>query len=221
MKKSLFLIVALTLFAGLVLSGCASKDDGPIKGYKTLDPSLPVYALGETEEPIVTIEMEDGSIMKLELYPAVAPNTVNNFIYLANNGFYDGLIFHRVIDGFMIQGGDPDGNGGGGPGYSIEGEFAQNGFENNLSHEKGVISMARQSINMNSAGSQFFIMSKTNPNLDGGYAAFGKLIEGYDTLDVISRTQTDADDRPVNDQVIKSITVETFDVYYPAPNTVK
>ena len=154
--------------------------------------------------------------MKAELYPEIAPNTVNNFIALANGGFYNGIIFHRVIEGFMIQGGDPTGTGMGGPGYSIKGEFSANGFKNDLKHSRGVLSMAR-SARPNSAGSQFFIMHDNAPHLDGQYAAFGKLTEGYDVLDAIAETRTDYSDRPYDAQRIKSMTVETFGVEYPAP----
>ena len=157
--------------------------------------------------PVVTIEMEDGGIIKAELYPDIAPNTVANFIELASAGFYDGLIFHRVISGFMIQGGDPQGTGMGGPGYSIRGEFTENGFENKLSHQRGVLSMAR-AMDPDSAGSQFFIMHQDGPFLDGSYAAFGKVIEGMEVVDAIAATQTDAQDRPVQDQRMKSVTVE-------------
>ena len=168
------------------------------------------------QNPVVTIEMENGDIMKAELYPEIAPNTVNNFISLINHNYYDGLIFHRVINGFMIQGGCPDGTGMGGPGYSIAGEFSQNGFENNLKHTEGVLSMAR-SMMPNSAGSQFFIMHKTSPHLDGAYAAFGKITEGMDIVNKIAQTQTDYSDRPLEPQRMKKVTVETFGVDYPEP----
>lgn len=168
------------------------------------------------QNPIVTFEMKNGDTMKAELYPETAPNTVNNFISLVKSGFYNGLIFHRVINGFMIQGGCPDGNGMGGPGYSIKGEFSQNGFENSLKHTEGVLSMAR-SMHPDSAGSQFFIMHKTSPHLDGAYAAFGKVIEGQDIVNKIAETQTDYADRPLEDQVLKSVTVDTFGVDYPEP----
>ena len=168
------------------------------------------------KNPIATIEMNDSKIIKVELYPDVAPNTVNNFISLANNGFYDGLTFHRVIYGFMIQGGCPEGTGMGGPGYSIKGEFAANGFDNQLKHTAGVISMAR-SMMPDSAGSQFFIMHKDAPHLDGQYAAFGKVVEGMDVVNQIAETDTDISDKPYDDQIIKSIKVETFDVDYPEP----
>ena len=166
--------------------------------------------------PIVTITMENGDVMKAELYPEIAPNTVNNFISLVNKGFYNGLIFHRVISGFMIQGGCPDGNGMGGPGYGIKGEFSQNGIKNDLKHTPGVLSMAR-SMMPNSAGSQFFIMHKNSPHLDGAYAAFGKVTEGLDVVDKIACVQTDYNDRPMTPQKISSITVETFGVDYPEP----
>ena len=166
--------------------------------------------------PVVTITMENGDVMKAELYPEIAPNTVNNFISLVKKGFYDGLIFHRVINGFMIQGGCQDGTGMGGPGYSIKGEFAQNGIANNLAHTPGVLSMAR-AMHPNSGGSQFFIMLKAAPHLDGSYAAFGKVIEGMDVVNKIAETETDFRDRPLDDQQIKSMTVETFGVDYPEP----
>ena len=166
--------------------------------------------------PIVTIEMEDGGVMKAELYPEIAPNTVNNFISLVKKGFYDGLIFHRVISGFMIQGGDPKGIGVGGPGYGIKGEFLQNGFKNDLKHSRGVLSMARAG-NPDSAGSQFFIMHEDSPHLDGGYAAFGKLIEGIEVVDKICSVRTDYNDKPRIPQVMKKVTVETFGSDYPEP----
>lgn len=166
--------------------------------------------------PIVTITMESGDTIRLELYPEVAPISVNNFISLVKKNFYDGLIFHRVIKGFMIQGGCPDGTGMGGPGYSIKGEFALNGVENNLKHTEGVLSMAR-AMNPNSAGSQFFIMHKNSPHLDGQYAAFGKVIEGMDVVNKIAETATDWNDRPLEKQVMKSVTVDTFGVDYPEP----
>ena len=166
--------------------------------------------------PIVTFEMEDGGIMKAELYPSVAPNTVNNFISLVSKGFYDGLIFHRVISGFMIQGGDPKGTGMGGPGYCIKGEFTMNRFQNDLKHERGVLSMAR-TMAPNSAGSQFFIMHENSPHLDRQYAAFGKIIEGIEVVDKIAGTRVDYNDRPRTPQVMKKLTVETFGEVYPEP----
>ena len=171
------------------------------------------------QNPIVTITMENGDVMKAELYPEIAPNTVNNFISLINHNFYDGVIFHRVIRGFMLQGGDPDGNGTGGPGYEIKGEFSSNGLKNDLKHTPGVLSMARTMI-PDSAGSQFFIMHQAAPHLDGEYAAFGKIIEGMDVVNKIAEMPTDYSDRPLEDQVMKTVTVETFGVDYPEPETV-
>jgi len=168
------------------------------------------------QNPIVTIEMENGDVMRAELYPEIAPNTVNNFISLVNKGFYDGVIFHRVIRGFMIQGGDPQGTGVGGPGYSIKGEFSYNGFANDLKHTKGVLSMAR-TMEPNSAGSQFFIMHETSPHLDGQYAAFGKVVEGEDIIDKIAAVATDYMDKPLEEQKMKKVTVETFGQDYPEP----
>ncbi len=169
--------------------------------------------------PIVTIEMENGDIIKAELYPEIAPNTVNNFISLIRKGFYNGVIFHRVIPGFMIQGGDPKGIGIGGPGYSIRGEFTANGFPNPLKHDRGVLSMAR-TMAPNSAGSQFFIMHEDSPHLDGQYAAFGRVIEGLEAVDSIASVRTDYQDKPRVPQVMKSVTVETFGVDYPEPEKV-
>ena len=166
--------------------------------------------------PIVTITMENGDVMKAELYPEIAPNTVNNFISLVKKGFYNGLIFHRVINGFMIQGGCPDGTGMGGPGYHIKGEFTQNRFKNDLKHTEGVLSMAR-AMHPDSAGSQFCIMHKNSPHLDGSYAAFGKIIEGMDIVDKIATSETDFRDRPLDEQKIASMTVETFGTDYPEP----
>lgn len=160
------------------------------------------------KNPIVTITMENGGVIKAELYPEIAPNTVNNFVDLINRGFYDGLIFHRVIPGFMIQGGCPDGNGTGGPGYSIKGEFSRNGFKNDLKHLRGVLSMAR-AMHPDSAGSQFFIMTSDAPHLDGQYASFGKVIEGMDVADKIVNSKADMSDRPYEDQIMKSVTVDT------------
>lgn len=168
------------------------------------------------QNPVVTFTMENGDVMKAELYPDIAPVSVNNFISLIQKNFYDGLIFHRVIRGFMIQGGDPQGTGMGGPGYSIKGEFAANGFQNDLKHTEGVLSMAR-SMMPDSAGSQFFIMHKNAPHLDGSYAAFGKIIEGMDVVNKIAETPTDYSDRPLEDQKIAAVTVETFGVDYPKP----
>ena len=166
--------------------------------------------------PVVTITMDNGDVIKAELYPEIAPNTVNNFISLVKKGFYDGLIFHRVINGFMIQGGCPDGTGMGGPGYSIKGEFAQNGVKNELRHTEGVLSMAR-AMHPDSAGSQFFIMHKNAPHLDGAYAAFGKVTEGMEVVNQIAETDTDYSDRPLEKQVMESVTVDTDGVEFAAP----
>ena len=168
------------------------------------------------QNPIVTITMENGGVIKAELYPETAPESVRNFISLIRKNFYDGIIFHRVIEGFMIQGGDPEGTGSGGPGYSIRGEFSSNGFANDLKHTAGVLSMARTMI-PDSAGSQFFIMHKDAPHLDGEYAAFGKVTEGMDVVNAIAATPTDWSDRPKEEQKIKSMIVETFGVSYPEP----
>ena len=168
------------------------------------------------QNPVITIEMENGDLIKAELYPDVAPNTVNNFLSLVEKGFYDGLIFHRVIKGFMIQGGCPQGTGMGGPGYSIRGEFTQNGFQNDLKHTKGVLSMAR-AMDPDSAGSQFFIMHEDSPHLDGSYAAFGMVTEGLDVVDKIASVRTDWGDRPLKEQRIRKITAETFGETYPEP----
>ncbi|MFZ5754138.1 MAG: peptidylprolyl isomerase [Bacillota bacterium] len=169
-----------------------------------------------SKNPLVTIEMENGAKIKVELYPETAPNTVNNFIDLVQKRFYDGVIFHRVIPGFMIQGGDPEGTGMGGPGYSIKGEFTRNGFTNNLKHDRGVISMARSML-PNSAGSQFFIMVEKAPHLDGQYASFGKVTEGMEEVDRIVNVPRDMRDKPREDQRMKNVTVETFGVEYPEP----
>ncbi len=170
------------------------------------------------KKPIVTFEMENGSTMKAELYPEVAPNTVRNFISLINHDFYEDITFHRVIPGFMVQAGCPEGTGTGGPGYAIKGEFSNNGFENNIKHEKGVLSMAR-TMAPDSAGSQFFIMAENSPHLDREYAAFGKVIEGLDEIDKIVSVERDASDKPLKDQVIKKITVDTFGETYEEPET--
>ncbi len=169
------------------------------------------------KNPIVTITLEDGGVIRAELYPDIAPNTVHNFISLVKKGFYDGTVFHRIIRGFMIQGGDPEGTGTGGPGYSIRGEFTDNGFPNDLKHTPGVLSMAR-TMDPDSAGSQFFIMHGEAPHLDGQYAAFGKVIEGMDVVDAVANVPTDWCDRPLQDQRMKTVTVETFGVDYPDPD---
>lgn len=172
--------------------------------------------MSENKNPVVTFEMSNGKVFKAELYPDVAPNTVDNFISLINRGFYDGVIFHRVIKGFMIQGGDPDGTGMGGPDYSIKGEFSSNGFKNDLRHKAGVLSMARTNM-PDSAGSQFFVMHKDSPHLDGDYAAFGKVTEGMEVVNEIAECPTDFGDRPLEEQRMKTVTVDTFGVTYPEP----
>ena len=169
------------------------------------------------KNPVVTITMEDGGVIKAELFPQIAMNTVNNFISLVNKGFYNGLKFHRVINGFMIQGGCPLGNGTGGPGYHIKGEFSLNGYQNDLKHTEGVLSMARTS-HPDTAGSQFFIMHKASPHLDGQYAAFGKVIEGMEVVNKIAECETDFNDRPLVPQIMKTVTVNTFGAVYPEPN---
>jgi peptidyl-prolyl cis-trans isomerase B (cyclophilin B) len=174
--------------------------------------------MSDKQNPIVTITMQGGGVIKAELYPEIAPNTVHNFLSLVGKGYYNGLIFHRVIKGFMIQGGDPEGTGMGGPGYSIKGEFTANGFRNDLKHTVGVLSMARTNI-PDTAGSQFFIMHKDSPFLDGAYAAFGKVIEGMEVVNRIAETDTDFQDRPLQDQVMETVTAETFGVTYPEPET--
>lgn len=227
MKKIKKFIITLLSVAmiGSTITGCAkdsAQDDSNNQSQGAEQSSKVNYLSKETEKgaddknPVATIEMEDGGIIKVELFPEIAPNTVRNFISLANSGFYDGLTFHRVIPGFMIQGGDPAGNGSGGPDYDIYGEFSNNDFENDLKHERGVISMAR-SMDMNSAGSQFFIMHEDSPHLDGDYAAFGKVTEGLDEVDKIASVERDMNDKPKEDVVIKSITVDTFGVEYKEP----
>lgn len=211
LKRTIQFMLVLTL--AVVLAACgtaeekntASSDDKP-----TVD-----YAKDVTENPIATITMATGEKIVLELEPKTAPNTVANFIALANDGFYDGLIFHRVMEGFMIQGGDPEGTGMGGPGYSIAGEFTDNGFENNLKHTRGVISMARSG-DPNSAGSQFFIMHEDESNLDNQYASFGKVIEGIEVVDRIATTEVNGE-KPKTDEVIESITIDTKGFEYPEP----
>ncbi len=223
MKKGIavFLSLILCLFA---FSSCGGdpqteQDGSEPKGEQTTEqPEMEGTTMSNGENPIVTITMQNGGVIKIELYPDIAPNTVNNFISLVQDGFYDGLIFHRVIPGFMIQGGDPEGMGYGGPGYSIAGEFSYNGFDNELAHTRGVISMARSS-SPDSAGSQFFIMVEDAPHLDGQYAAFGKVIEGLDVVDEIVSVDTNASDKPYDDQVMQTVTVDTKGVTYPEPET--
>lgn len=197
-----------SIFLLLFVSACGAADEqGPNEE-------------GAADNPIVTILMENGEEIKIELYPEVAPNTVNNFISLVQSGFYDGTIFHRVIPGFMVQGGDPEGTGMGGPGYSIPGEFTANNFENNLKHDRGVLSMARTQ-DPNSAGSQFFIMVEDSPHLDDNYAAFGKVIEGMETVDQIVQAERNEMDKPIEDQLMKQVTVDTFGKEYPEPEKVQ
>ena len=217
-RYKVFYMIFATIVAAIILTSCGtqaengqkSENDAKQDGEKT------DYSASVTENPIVTITMENDEKIVLELDPTVAPNTVANFISLVEDGFYDGLIFHRVIPDFMIQGGDPEGNGSGGPGYSIEGEFSENGFENNLKHERGVISMARTN-DPNSAGSQFFIMVKESSQLDGKYAAFGKVIEGMETVDEIVSAERDGADKPLKDQKMKTVKVDTKGFDYPEP----
>jgi len=218
-KKIIYLVISA--FAAIfVLSGCGTATDNKqtqgAENNEENTANTENYPSEVTENPIVTITMNNDEKIVIELEPKVAPNTVANFIFLAEDGFYDGLTFHRVIPGFMIQGGDPAGNGTGGPDYSIEGEFTSNGFENNLKHERGVISMAR-SQDYNSAGSQFFIMVEAAPHLDGEYAAFGKVIEGMETVDKIVSVERNQSDKPLEDQVMKKVEVDTKGFDYPEP----
>ncbi|WP_027092002.1 peptidylprolyl isomerase [Cohnella thermotolerans] len=218
-KFPVWIVLALLM---LIATACGAKNESA--GGAANAASSPAASASEppsgidpsAKHPIVTIEMDSGQTIKLELYPEVAPNTVNNFISLVKKGFYDGTIFHRVIPGFMIQGGDPDGNGTGGPGYSIPGEFTANGFTNNLKHTRGILSMARTQ-DPNSAGSQFFIMVADAPSLDGQYAAFGQVIEGMNTVDQIVKLPRDENDRPKSPPVMKKVTVDTLGVDYPEP----
>ena len=215
MKRLICTIIILALLLPL---GCSAN------GAKSQSEETP--AMQEQKNPVATIEMENGGIIKIELYPNIAENTVKNFISLANSGFYDGVIFHRVIEGFMIQGGDPTGTGTGGPGYRIKGEFSNNNHENNLSHTRGVISMARQgnpyfpAAAYNTAGSQFFIMHADSDFLDKDYAAFGEVIEGMDVVDAIVTTDTDRNDKPLTEQRMKTVRVETFGVDYGEPEKI-
>lgn len=218
MKKMVLLLI-IALFS-MILFACSSDDtseeNSSNKENEEIEETNHDYAEDVTENPVVTITMESGEKIVAELYPKIAPNTVANFVSLAEKGFYDGVIFHRVIPGFMIQGGDPTGTGRGGPDYSIDGEFTDNGFENSLLHERGVISMARAQ-DPNSAGSQFFIMVETVPQLDGQYAAFGKVIEGMEAVDQIVSVETDASDKPFENQTIQSVVVDTKGFDYPQP----
>lgn len=220
MKRNLSLYLIMILTCLFVLVGCGSTNTNNKKEADTQSKTSESNNTNSSSEnknlPIASITVEGYGVIKAELYPEIAPNTVNNFIYLANKNFYNNLKFHRVIKGFMIQGGDPKGNGTGGPGYSIEGEFTSNGFANSLKHTKGVLSMAR-SQDPNSAGSQFFIMSGDAPHLDGEYAAFGKVISGLDVVDKIQNVETNPSDAPKKDVVITSITVDTKGVDYKEP----
>lgn len=206
----------LLILALVLVSGCGNKPEAENGQTGNSKPENSSTAAGPASHPVVTIEMDNGGIIKAELYPEIAPNTVNNFISLISKGFYDGTIFHRVIPGFMIQGGDPDGTGGGGPGYSIAGEFSANGFTNDLKHTSGVLSMARTD-NMDSAGSQFFIMDGDAASLDGLYAAFGKVTEGMDVVSEIINLPRNDSDRPDQPPVMKKVTVDTLGVTYPEP----
>ena len=229
MKKMKFfktIMILVTVMFVIFAGGCGKKEQTKVENTpKTTDKvegskEIKTEKGANEKNPIVTIEMEDGGVIKIELYPEIAPNTVRNFVSLVQSGFYNGLIFHRVIPGFMIQGGDPQGTGMGGPGYAIAGEFSSNGFDNALKHERGVISMARSG-EPNSAGSQFFIMVNDASSLDGDYAAFGKVTEGMETADKIVAVETGAGDRPKKDQKMKKVTVDTFGVKYGAVEKVK
>jgi peptidyl-prolyl cis-trans isomerase B (cyclophilin B) len=225
-----YFIALISILMVLMIGGCKSQTSSTDSASSTDVKKTPEVVAPSTDtskntvKPIVTIEMEDGAKIKIELYPEVAPNTVNNFVSLVKKGFYNGLIFHRVIPGFMIQGGDPQGTGAGGPGYSIKGEFSENGVNNALKHTRGVISMARAQ-DANSGGSQFFIMVKDSDFLDGKYAAFGKVLEGMDEVDKIVGTQTDMSEnpggRPVKDQKMKAVTVDTLGGNFSEPEKVK
>jgi len=206
-RMTVLLLLALTILLGGCGAGNQNRNEAPQQA---------AGGFSDPNNPTATIEMESGGIIEIELYPEAAPNTVNNFIALAQQGFYDGLIFHRVIPGFMIQGGDPDGTGAGGPGYSIQGEFASNGFTNELKHTRGVLSMARTMV-PDSAGSQFFIMVADATHLDGEYAAFGQVVSGMDVVDAIVSTPRGANDKPEEDQIMKKVTVDTKDFTYAEP----
>lgn len=220
-------IVLFTVIFIVFATGCTKKPENQVDPTPEVKEEVEPAKKIKTEKgandknPLVTVEMEDGSIIKVELYPEIAPNTVRNFVSLIQSGYYDGLIFHRVIEGFMIQGGDPDGIGTGGPGYSIAGEFSNNEFTNTLKHERGVISMARGSGQPDSAGSQFFIMVVDNASLDGEYATFGKVTKGIEIVDEIVSVEVDEDDRPKKIQKMQKVTVDTFGVKYGEPQKIK
>lgn len=218
MKHKLLFLLFTIIFISM-MAGCGNQSENQSTKNEVTE-EVSNYSSNVKENPIVTITMENDEKILIELYPEIAPNTVANFISLIEDGFYDGLIFHRVIPGFMIQGGDPNGTGTGGPGYSIEGEFSSNGFENNLAHEKGVISMAR-TMDPNSAGSQFFIMAENSPHLDGEYAAFGQVTEGLEVVDKIVSVERDNADKPLEDQVMKSVVVDTKGFDYPEPKKIQ
>jgi len=220
-KYNKLFIISTIFFLAMILISCGSQTKDESSGQEEVDDSNTEESSSDEqrskdENPVVTITMEDDEQVRIELYPDIAPNTVNNFISLIEDGFYDGLIFHRVIPDFMIQGGDPDGNGTGGPGYSIKGEFDSNGFDNDLKHTRGVISMAR-SQSPDSAGSQFFIMVNDSPNLDGDYAGFGEVTDGMDTVDKIVETERDNNDKPLEDQTMKKVEVDTKSFDYDEP----
>ena len=225
MKKLKLGLLFLSLILILATIGCGSQTPNNVSTPSANNEDTQIQSQAETptykNNPIVTITMESGEEIEVELYPNVAPNTVKSFISLVHKEFYNGLIFHRVIPGFMIQGGDPNGNGTGGPGYSIKGEFTNNSFVNNLKHERGVISMGRTPNDFDSAGSQFFIMVDTVPSLDKDYAAFGKVISGMETVDKIAYIPTDNKDKPLQNQVIKSVTVDTLGESYAEPEVNK
>lgn len=219
--KSIYFILSIVAIV-VLLAGCgaAKEDTNTASDAEEKKETKEDYSTKVSENPIVTITMNNDEKIVIELEPKTAPNTVANFISLIEDGYYDGLIFHRVIPGFMIQGGDPSGNGSGGPGYSIRGEFSKNGFENNLKHERGVISMARTG-DPNSAGSQFFIMAEASPHLDGDYAAFGKVLEGMETVDSIISVERDKRDKPLEDQIMKKVEVDTKGFDYPEPEVIE
>lgn len=215
--KKGFYLLSLLLMIGLILTACGSEENEVQEDETQVSDLNAEYATEVTENPLVTITMDMGDQIVIELEPKVAPNTVANFISLVQEGYYDGLIFHRVIPGFMIQGGDPTGTGSGGPGYSIDGEFSENNFENNLTHDRGVISMAR-SQDPDSAGSQFFIMTEQSPHLDGQYASFGKVIEGIEVVDqIVAVERNQSNNKPTINQQMKTVTVDTKGFAYPKP----
>jgi peptidyl-prolyl cis-trans isomerase B (cyclophilin B) len=227
MRKLKTSVIVFLSFILLTLSGCGPQTQSNSNSNQAQTPNTNTQIQDNTtgqsasaKNPIVTIAMENGGEIKIELYPSVAPNTVKNFISLVQKGFYNGTTFHRVIPGFMIQGGDPNGTGSGGPGYAIKGEFSNNGFKNTLKHERGIVSMARTSA-PNSAGSQFFIMVAATPSLDGEYAAFGKVVSGMETVDKVVNSPRDKTDKPQQKQTMKTITVDTLGVNYGEPETLK